>query len=301
MRRPFVGALLLGSAIVSCTWLPAPSEQRDAAPLAAIEGVATHVPRLARLLAPSSEGFARTSDPSDRDSDGRIVSAGWRSTKEKRFEDLGARLPDAANEELEVGLSRFELLRLRVRLTNARVSAATVDQGRVIYPNALEHTDRVIVSARDSLEELLVLRDAEAPREFTWTLDLPESLRIAPAQRSEDGFMVADARGRAVLHMPQPVAWDGEGREVPLDTVWSDAPRTLRLTLRGVPSSWPVSSIRRSKRVPGSTRATLPRPALVAHCAGVATRGTLLDAAFVAKHGSVATASDHSAVWLTAA
>lgn len=203
-----------------------------------IARVVTSDLELGVLARPRDGAFTRaaSSETEDEESRGRIVSEGWRSTKEHRFSDLGARLPDAADGVLDVGLSRFANRHIHVTLADATSVAGILDHGRVVYPNAMTSVDRVILSNASAVEELLVLRDARAPRSFVWTLDLPPSVARVSEQR-DGAFVFQDAQQRPLLFMAPPKAFDGSGKTVALTTNWSQSDYTLTIALRDEPAS----------------------------------------------------------------
>ncbi len=196
-------------------------------------------PFLARL--PHGEALERAPDDANEDdaSRGRIVSAGWRATRKQRFDGLGARLPDAASGTLEVGPSRFVTSHVHVVLDDASPrSEARLRDGAVVYVDALASTDRVMIGDTYSLEELLVLHDARAPRAFTWKVHLSEGLARITA--NDGALRFEDANGRAKLAMSAPRAWDARGAPVSLAVSWSDRDAALTVTLPANELAYPV-------------------------------------------------------------
>ena len=176
-------------------------------PLAAVEQSFAHDATVASLLVAREEAFVRGErDAADPESRGRIVSEGWRSAARNQFSDLGARLPDAADGVMDVGLSRFATRHLRIALVGAHSSPATLANGRVVYRDAFASTDRVVVSDHATLEEFLVLYDDRAPRSFTWNVQLPDS--VARVTRRDGGLLFEDARAAPLLAMGTPTARD---------------------------------------------------------------------------------------------
>jgi len=221
MRRTWLSAgVFVGFVSSSCTDGNVPAVGDTSSALAVLGVVGERVPEVATMVAPREGALDRVSrDDGDEPSRGRIVSEGWRATRDKRFDELGARLPDNASGALDVGVSRFQHLQLHVKLADAsETSEARVRDGRVVYPRALPSTDRVLVANSERLEEFLVAHDARAPRSFVWHVERPEGLTRADAP--DGGVVFVDARGRRVLTMPRPRAWDGAGRDVALDVSW---------------------------------------------------------------------------------
>lgn len=97
-----------------------------------LTALAMQVPNVAAILAPRDDAFVRAADDVAEDvaSRGRIVSEGWRATKAKKFAAIGARLPDAADGEMDVGPSRFARLHLRVTLEGTSRVPWVVDPKR---------------------------------------------------------------------------------------------------------------------------------------------------------------------------
>ena len=131
---------------------------------------------------------------------------------------------------MDVGVSRFERLHLRVTLVGARASSrARVDRGRVVYEGAFAHTDRVITASASQLEELLVLRDHGTPRAFSWSIETPPGItRVDP---TAGGFVFRDAADRPVLTMHAPHAFDANGANLPLRSTWDPPSHTFTLLL----------------------------------------------------------------------
>ena len=205
------------------------------APQRAIEAVQSSFATDARATALATareSAFARvpSSAADDAATRERIVSEGWRSTREQRFGDLGARLPDSAEGAMEVGVSRFEALQLRITLDGAANSPARLTQGRVVYPAVFNATDRVLTSDAAMLEEFLVLHDASAPRAFKWSIERAAGLTHV-SERAE-GFVFADDAGTPKLTLARPVARDARGAVVALDVSWDAGASALTVRLR---------------------------------------------------------------------
>lgn len=179
---------------------------------------------VAALMAARPEAFAR-----DEAGEARLVSEGWRSTKQKRWTDLGARLPDTADGTLDVGVSQFERLRLQITLAGANASKATLDRGRVVYPEVFVDVDRVFGSDANRLEELLVLRSANAPHEFVWRVELPAD--IVDVIASPEGIEFRGVNGYAELRMPWPYALDGRGKKRDVRFEWNKDAHELRASI----------------------------------------------------------------------
>ncbi len=240
---PLLAALLLiacGERARSTTQaLDDPNAQKAShagAALSALDTLVRRAPAVAATLGPKvaqrPKALVRagTTPAEDDATRGRIVSEGWRATQQQRIDLLGARLPDTADGPIDLGPSRFEDLHAHVQLLGASPrSAAQLEAGRVVYPNVLPGTDRILLSGASFLEELLVLRDASAPRAFTWKIQLSSGLsRIT---EHDGAYWFEDAAGRPKLVMRAPAAYDAAGARLPLRVQWEEASRSLRLAL----------------------------------------------------------------------
>lgn len=173
-------------------------------PIALAMRLAAAEPRLAAILAPRGDGWMRERNGAT------LVSSGLRLAEARVFNHLGARLPEHADDAIEVGLSRFARFRLRLVREGARPTEAILDSGRVVYPEVYPSTDAVLAATADSIEEVLVLRDASAPTEVHFRLELGSGLaetRLEPT----GAVLFADARHDAVLRIPRPFAVDARG------------------------------------------------------------------------------------------
>jgi hypothetical protein len=194
-------------------------------PILAATRLAAAEPRLARLLAPRVEGWKREGQ--------WATSPGWRTAARRRFDDLGARLPDRADEPREVGISRFERFRLRLTAEGAASSPMQLHEGRAVYADAWPSTDIVIATTRDRYEEFIVLRDEAAPREFAWNVETPRGIK-AVRRDADGGVTFADARGETVLHLAPAFALDARGERRDMAMEWSDGRLALRVDTRGL-------------------------------------------------------------------
>lgn len=193
--------------------------------LGTVETLTRNEPSLRALVAARKDGFAIDIE---ENAPARYVSAGWRSTKSQRFSDLGVRLPADAAGHLQVGVSRFQKLRLEIVLVGAsRTSTAHEDGGRVVYLDAFTETDRVLAGSESTLEELLVLKSASAPKSFTWQITLPEG--IPTAREREGGIDFVDDTGRVALRVSPPFAIDANGDRHASPLAWDAARRAMRI------------------------------------------------------------------------
>ncbi|MDI3388247.1 DUF2599 domain-containing protein [Streptomyces sp. B-S-A8] len=95
----------------------------------------------------------------------------------------------------------------------AQRPAQPTKDGTVAYPDALPHTDLAVQPLQRSARVQAVLKDAAAPTELTYPVDVPEGGRLS---QGEDGSVaVLDARGNPVGGIDAPTARDADGKAVP--------------------------------------------------------------------------------------
>ncbi len=219
---------------------PSPSHQTHQATqaLAAATTLARGDATLSALLVADEGAFQRDRDTLAALDTRAFVSAGWRATESKQFDALGARAPTHADGLLDVGVSRFEAWRLSVRLVNAQHAPAVLDRGRVVYPDAMLATDRIVASSRYSLEEALLLRDERAPRQFAWNIHVPAG--VAGVVSSTRGLDFRDALDRTALRIVAPYGRDARGEHRALAFAWNDATRALDVSLGDWKPTYPV-------------------------------------------------------------
>jgi hypothetical protein len=135
--------------------------------------------------------------------DAAFTSPGWRAVADKKFDELGARLPATADGAFEVGIAQFANTRLSLTPEGTARVAGAVRDGHVVYPGAYgDAADLVVTATHRELEELFVLRDASAPRSFVWDVALPKGIARVVARR--DGSLAfVDHGGKSVLAMPR--------------------------------------------------------------------------------------------------
>ena len=165
-----------------------------------------------------------------RDEDGHVVS---------RSSALAARLPDRANGVIDLATRGGTRSQVRVVLDGASDAAATVVAGRVVYAGAFPQTDRVVLSDASSLEDLLVMHDARAPRSFAWSLHGGGDAEL-DVEAQDHGWAVFDAGRRHILDVSTPRAWDGAFHQVALTSTWDARAHVLRVALAEEPRAWPV-------------------------------------------------------------
>ncbi len=221
---------------VSFAVLVACASQRESAPNvvtkpadAALE-LAARDPSLHALLAPQEGAFTRDATDALDATDARLVNAGWRAAAAQlRFGVLGVRLPEHADGAVEVGVARFERLRLRVTLAGAASSPAQLDAGRVVYRAAFTDVDRVCAASEEAFEDALVIKNASAPHAFAWRIEIPADVREPVAEA--EGLVFHDASGGALLRMPWAYALDARGTQHPVQLFWDAPSHELRASL----------------------------------------------------------------------
>ncbi|MBI5535808.1 MAG: hypothetical protein HY898_24025 [Deltaproteobacteria bacterium] len=157
---------------------------------------------------PPGTGWARQDD--------WLVSAGWTVRDSLPFDGLGARMPMLADGELEVGHGQHEARRIRLTPIGAKPVAASVHDGRVAFHDPFRSTDKVIVSARNRIEEILVLRDSDAPTTFAWKLSFSEGIPRAWLT-PEHEVMFGATEASPQIRMPRPFAVDAKGKQIDAD------------------------------------------------------------------------------------
>jgi len=107
-----------------------------------------------------------------------------------------------------------------------------LSQGRMTYRGAFDATDVVVAATVTRVEEFLLLRDASAPTEYAWQVELPE--RLAHARRNGGGLVFEDSQQRARLRIPKPVLVDAQGRERVARLGWDAGRLTVRFDPAGL-------------------------------------------------------------------
>ncbi|HEY6460837.1 MAG TPA: hypothetical protein VIY73_11825, partial [Polyangiaceae bacterium] len=176
--------------------------------LSVARGLASHgaPPALTTLLAPGAGGMLADGDA--------FTSPGWRLASSGRFDTLGARLGGTAAAPFDVGVSRVARLRLRLTREGVDDVPVTADQGRLVYEDAWPSSDALVVAGETTFEEAILVRDASAPREFAWHVDLPAGI-AGVRDDGAGGLFWLDTTGDPALHLPRPTAIDAAGHGTP--------------------------------------------------------------------------------------
>ncbi|MFH9741833.1 DUF4258 domain-containing protein [Streptomyces roseolus] len=94
------------------------------------------------------------------------------------------------------------------------VRAATGAHGTVVYADVKEDFDLAVQPNRDGVRTLITLRDADAPTEYRFPLDLPAD---AETEQLEDGSVLVSRGGEHLGTFDAPWAKDAAGEAVPTD------------------------------------------------------------------------------------
>jgi hypothetical protein len=141
-----------------------------------------------------------------------FVTEAWRKPSAARQDAIGSVLPHRAGDHWRVSPSRIEKWALSLEPIGFADVAGRVDAGRVIYPDALPHTDMVAVGRDREVEQLFVLKDKDAPTELHWKLHLGSDLRARVLSTGAIDFL--DGKGEPALRIQPPFAIDGAGSRV---------------------------------------------------------------------------------------
>jgi hypothetical protein len=202
----------------------------DPSPPLALRTLVARLPFLMPLLAGASTSPARPRHDGGFLVEGQPLATTPPSPGRSAFSVLGkpmkATLGERASDPLQVETTGAGMLNIRRK--GASGSTGRVDQGVVLYADAFEGADAVVVSKDSGVEELVVARGREA--EVVYEVDLPAGWKLV--EHGGLGLVeVKDAGGAARLRVEARKAWDGKGREVPLGV--SVRGREILLKARG--------------------------------------------------------------------
>ncbi|MFI5301747.1 MAG: hypothetical protein ACHREM_26965, partial [Polyangiales bacterium] len=141
-----------------------------------------------------------------------FASESWQHPSPTDWSQLGAVLPHRANDFVRVSPVRIERWAVTLEPIGHASVVGQLDAGRVVYEEALPHTDLVATSGDRWMEQVYVLRDAGAPSEVSWKLHLGSDVTARPLTNGEIVFI--NGRGQATLGIQAPVARDAEGRSL---------------------------------------------------------------------------------------
>ncbi|WP_050800026.1 DUF2599 domain-containing protein [Streptomyces himastatinicus] len=125
-------------------------------------------------------------------------------------------LPDTSRDSLTLartGAGDRAPLSLSLPKGAAQRPAQPAKDGTVAYPDALPHTDLAVRPMKRSARVQSVLKDAAAPSEFTYPVEVPKGGRLS--QGKDGSVAVMDARGKPVGGIDAPAARDANGKAVP--------------------------------------------------------------------------------------
>ena len=252
--RRIAAALLVSCAAVACASDRASDFFGPTATISAVRiasTVAAGDRRLSALLVPriQDEGWAYERDDAQGGTSLPFTSPGWRGAKEKRWSELGARLPERADGPIEAGISRVAATKLTLRPRGAASVPGHLVEGHVVYPQAYGRgVDTVVTVSRDAMEVLFSLREPADAFSFAWDVGLPSG--IARGVFSATGELrFEDGSGQRVLGVPAPYAVDAHGTRRETHLQWDPAGRLgVELDARGRPRSQCCSTQRSRAR-----------------------------------------------------
>jgi hypothetical protein len=146
-----------------------------------------------------------------------FVSEAWVNPSPTDWSHLGAVVPHRADDPVRISPVRHERWAMSLRPRGFSPVVGELDRGRVVYRDALPHADLIAIARERELEELFVLRDAAAPTELRWKLEIGTGLTLRTAPLPDGSIDFLDARGDAALRIRSSYALDAAGlrREAP--------------------------------------------------------------------------------------
>jgi MYXO-CTERM domain-containing protein len=142
---------------------------------------------------------------------------------------FGVSLPVAADGPLVLG-APCGGRRLTMRAQGARPSSGRQEGAARVFEAAYPGTDIIVVPQATGAEILALLRDDQAPRAFSWQVELPTGFEV----RAEgSGLALADASGHG-LRVAPPFALDRRGVHRDAELHWETGVLTVRLDTRGL-------------------------------------------------------------------
>jgi hypothetical protein len=149
------------------------------------------------------------------------------------FQGLSSHLPARADGIWEVGYTSSKTPLVKLTAQGATGAALALDRGRAVYRDAHPSTDAIYVTGSGYVEELLLLRDANAPAQFTWNVELGSG--VVGMRRAKDGGLdFVDKNGTVLLRMPRPFAIDAIGQKRTAEVVFDSSLVTVRLDTNGL-------------------------------------------------------------------
>lgn len=140
----------------------------------------------------------------------RLLSRGW-VAETSTLSHIGARIPQRAGGSFEVGLGQDARYRLHLSPEGANRDSTSVEhEGRVLYAGAYPSADVIVASNEDVFEAFVVMKDKDAPHEFTWRVDRSGGLARVSEEPTRS-LLFSTAEGRDMLRFGALWAIDAEG------------------------------------------------------------------------------------------
>ncbi len=204
--------------------LPPPSvTAAERASLHAIRLLVAPDPALGALFAGNARGFDVA--PLARH------EAAWRRQADG-WSGLTATAGASADEAVSVALGGIERLSVRIRLDDAGETRGALVDGAIVHRNARSSTDLALAASDTLVEVALVLHDASAPTEHSWSVEPGHGLTASAEPGAALTFR--DVAGRARLRMAPLVAFDRAGRRRHLPAAWDGERLSVRVDPSGL-------------------------------------------------------------------
>ncbi len=194
--------------------------------LSVARSLAATLPAVAEMLAPARHGFEAASDGP------RFA----RATGAESAHSLSAQLAASGRGALRVALGSLDGPRVELRPTQSNDVAAATEDGVVTYAGVAAATDLLVMAADTRIEELLLLRGPEAPKQFRWNVEVGAGLELG---RATDGAQVfQDAAGNPLLRIAPAFLVDAMGERRAVSMSINDGVLTLSIDDTGL--SYPL-------------------------------------------------------------
>jgi len=133
------------------------------------------------------------------------ATGAWRAPGPHR---LDVELP-----ELHSGVTTIKSgpVTLSLRPVGSQDAPGAVSDDTLVYPDAYQSTDALVVTEQERVEEFLLLRDSRAPRRFAY--DLRATRGGGMVRQLEGTVEVLDAQGNAWIRLAPPYLVDGNGEK----------------------------------------------------------------------------------------
>lgn len=143
-------------------------------------------------------------------------STSAKTTVRGQFGDVVISAPADSSGKIEATAADGSTLRLGLPEAG-KVTGAKAGAGTIVYPNAAHATDFAVQPISDGrVRTLVTLKNASAPSEYRFDLDLPEGTRLAADGNGGFNITTGNASGATVLGaIEAPWAQDANGAEVP--------------------------------------------------------------------------------------